>query len=278
MSIAALSDLAKALPTSIDRSRSSQIGNLIKVSANNRTAASSDIAHFTQAAGLQSESLSLRNASLNIAQAGSLIDVADEGLNTLQQGFSQLEQLASRAQQPDVTNAERKELQQKADIILASLKSVTEETQFNQTTLLDGSLSFESEQGARLLLGDTNADALNLQLGDFRPATLLENRTIDFSTAESARESGSALGDASRIVVTGRYGVQALQQRFDIASAALESAIQNQEAARSTLSEADFEGNDTLDILSVIQAQSGVAMLAQSNKLQPGVLDLLNGR
>jgi flagellin len=66
---------------------------------------------------------------------------------------------------------------------------------------------------------------------------------------------------------TARADIGAAQNRLDCAAANLEVAIENSEAARSTLLDLDLAAEITNFTSKQVLMQSGVAMLAQANQL-----------
>ena len=276
MSIASLSEVAKALPSNIDRTRSGQINALIRLSSGSNSArASSDVAAITEALGLQSEVSGLRAASVNVAQASSLLEVADGGLDEIQQGLDQLNSLATQANSGSLNDSQRADLQKQATQIVQQLQDTAEQTKFGSIHLLDG--SFSQSAGFGNSVGSNTPDQIGLHVGDYRtPILFAKIPAIDLTSQQGAAEALDTIAKATAKTTSGRAGVGALQQRFNIASASLESAIQNQEAARSTLEDSDIPTDSIFNALSAVQSQSGVALLAQSNKLKAGVLDLLS--
>ncbi len=78
--------------------------------------------------------------------------------------------------------------------------------------------------------------------------------------------------DALDGIGAGKNNIAAQVEDRSLASATLASALQNQDAARSSLSE-----SDNLNIGLLLNQQSSTAAAAQGNRLQASVLDLLNG-
>ena len=74
---------------------------------------------------------------------------------------------------------------------------------------------------------------------------------------------------------TARADIGAAQNRLDYAAANLEVAIENSEAARSTLLDLDLAAEITNFTSKQVLMQSGVAMLAQANQLPQNLLRLL---
>ncbi len=277
MAITSIADLASGfLANQVEKSNRSQQSSLARLSSGNAISqASVDVSALSQAISLQSQVSNLRTASVNIAQASSLLQVADGGFEEIGQALERLSALSVQANSGALSDDARKGLQKEADALFSEINRIASQTTFNGVSLLDGSLSQVDEQGAiKVQTGASSSDLAEFTIGDFRTSALFAS-PLDFSSQEAASQSLDAIQNAARLVFVGRAQVGAAQQGFDIAGATLESAIQNQEAARSTLEDTDL--NDyTQTALNAVQAQASTALLAQSSRLKPAILNLLN--
>jgi len=85
----------------------------------------------------------------------------------------------------------------------------------------------------------------------------------------------NALDSAIEKVNDERSNIGALQNRFEFAVSNLQSSLQNTEASRSTILDADFALEAAGMARNQILTQSGTAMLAQANQISQNVLSLL---
>ena len=148
----------------------------------------------------------------------------------------------------------------------------------------------------------TQGDFVTMQIGAYNDADhagsvasdgtqLTENRiTLNISDATSRglgiQDSGvDALADAQRAVNAldsaiekvndERSNIGSLQNRFEFAVSNLQSGIQNTDASRSSILDADFAVEAAGLAKNQILTQSGTAMLAQANQISQNVLSLL---
>jgi len=148
----------------------------------------------------------------------------------------------------------------------------------------------------------TQGDFVTIQVGAYNDAhqagssasdgtQLTENRiTLNISDATSKglgiSDSGvNALADAQRAVNAldsaiekvndERSNIGSLQNRFEFAVSNLQSGIQNTDASRSSIQDADFALEAAGLAKNQILTQSGTAMLAQANQISQNVLSLL---
>lgn len=278
MAITSFSDLASRFVASqVDKSNKSQQSSLTRLAAGKAIArAADDVSALSQAISLQSQTNSLRSASVNIAQASSLLDVADGGLGQISDALVRLSELAVQGNNGTLTQDARDALQTEANSLVDEINRIASQTTFNDVGLLDGTLSEVGEDGAiKVQTGADSTDFQEFAIGDFRSSSIFGGVELDFSSSEASATSLAAIDGAARQVFAGRAQVGSARQGFDIASATIESAIQNQEAARSTLEDLDL--NDfTQNAINAVQGQASTALLAQSSRLKPAILNLLN--
>ena len=116
----------------------------------------------------------------------------------------------------------------------------------------------------RITLNISDATAKGLGISDSQVSDL----------ADSQRAI-NALDSAIEKVNDERGNIGALQNRFEFAVSNLQSSLQNTEASRSTILDADFALEAAGMAKNQILTQSGTAMLAQANQISQNVLSLL---
>ena len=116
----------------------------------------------------------------------------------------------------------------------------------------------------RITLNISDATAKGLGISDSQVSNL----------ADSQRAI-NALDSAIEKVNDERGNIGALQNRFEFAVSNLQSSLQNTEASRSTILDADFALEAAGMAKNQILTQSGTAMLAQANQISQNVLSLL---
>jgi flagellin len=127
---------------------------------------------------------------------------------------------------------------------------------------LNGPTDKVTENRITLNISDTTASGLGIS--DSKVSAL----------ADSQRAI-NALDSAIEKVNDERSNIGALQNRFEFAVSNLQSSLQNTEASRSTILDADFALEAAGMARNQILTQSGTAMLAQANQISQNVLSLL---
>ncbi len=167
----------------------------------------------------------------------------------------------------------------------------TGNTAFTGTTALDLSNQVNADAIAKAFqdaLGLTDApsklsfqvglkttDALGVRLGSVQASAIYGANLPKVNTQANASAAGNAVDAALVKVISARADVGALQSRFDFASVNIQSALQNQDAARSALLDADIAAESTEYATYQVQVQAGISVLAQANQLPQNLLDLL---
>jgi len=129
--------------------------------------------------------------------------------------------------------------------------------------------------GSAFQVGATSDDQLNLSIGNLTTQALFGGQAFNLLSASGAAEAAAGVGRAIDTLTSQRADVGAFQQALGYTAANLNSAIQNQEAARSVFTDTDLASEATLNALLQTQNQAGIATLAQTNRLSGNLLQLL---
>lgn len=125
-------------------------------------------------------------------------------------------------------------------------------------------------------VGSSTSDTIEVGIGDSSTNSLFGGASLSLASAASAATALDAVGAAIDNVVSQRAEVGSLQSRLNSAASNVEVAIQNQEAARANLADTDIAEASTETAQAQVARQASIALLAQSNRLQSNVLDLIS--
>lgn len=226
-------------------------------------------------AGFQSQTSGLKQAGNNLVQALSLTQVADGGISQIGGLITQLQSLASQSASPGSNPDTRKQLNQQFQQLSDQIDNIANTTSFNSQNLLDGSLSgvntlsLDNMLGQSVSSGDNTLSIANLS------SNSLFGGTLDVSSPGSAAQALSALGDAFNQIIGAQSSIGAFQQTLNFASANIDSALTNQQAAMSSISDTDLAQASSQSTLAQVQQQAGIALEAQGNNLNPALLQLV---
>lgn len=244
-------------------------------SGNRLTSASSDVASLSVASQLQAAIGGLKQVSANIAQASSLAQVADGGLSQMQDVMVELQNVAQQAKSPILNDDNRKALGEHFKQLVQQLGSIASNTSFNGKKLLNGDLSGSGEMSLDKILASENGDSGGLAIDDLSVEKLFASDALSLATAQGADNAFTATGNALNKIIGVRADVGSFLQSVDYAAASIDSAIANQEAARSTLQDTDFAEAATQQSQASLQQNAALAVAAQGNRLTPALLQLV---
>ena len=233
------------------------------------TQAPTDVATFPTAAVLQNQVASLRAATQNIASAGSLLEVAQAGAGQISSVLGQLQDLAVRANAPGLSLSQRTQLNGQAAALRAQINQIAATANFNGEPLLAGN-------AAQLQVDTENGQAF--AIGGLTENDLLGGSAIDLLTADGAQKAAEVIAKAQNYVATEVNKLSALQAGVAEAAVTVESALQNNAAANSTLGDDDFADVATGTGESPqarLLSQTSAAQSVQAGRLPANILALL---
>lgn len=152
-------------------------------------------------------------------------------------------------------------------------------TMFN-STVVGGQVNFSSSSSFNVSSSIDGAGATGQSLfsgiaGSANTSTLSDVGQVDVSTIAGATSAISVLDGALSQISEVRAGLGAIQNRFSSTISNLNNNVENLQAARSRILDADFAVETANLSKSQILQQAGIAMLAQANQLPQNVLSLL---
>lgn len=262
--------LSGAKSNAIDRVQKA----IAQISSGERfTKASDDVAGLSLALQLQNKTAGLRSAISNLSQADSLASVAGGAISKIQERLSEALQIATQAASGVVNDAGRAALNEGFQGAIDDVDRLAKSADFDGTKLLDGSLNLSFSS----ILGENNPEDTNsLSLPSLDAATLFGGQQLDVSTKEGAEAAIAAIQQALNAVGTAGASVGSFQETLDVASASFESAMFNQDAALSLLSDTDMADAAVALSQAILQQNAGIAIQAQVKRLPPSMLELIS--
>ncbi len=211
----------------------------------------------------------LEMASKNSQDGISLIQTAEGALNETHSILQRMRELAVQSANDTNTSDDRNQLQSEIDQLLSEIDRISNDTQFNTMTLLDGGFA------ATLQIGANDGQNINFSIATMSTTGLSING-LDISSAQTAADASIAsLDDAIKSVSTARSGLGALQNRLEHTINNLGTSAENLTAAESRIRDVDMAKEMMSQTKNSILSQAAQAMLAQANQQPQGVLQLL---
>jgi flagellin len=225
-------------------------------------------ANLSAAIELQNQVAQFRVAAKNVAEASTLLAAAGDGASTIAKNLTKMKDLAVRASDETLSADARGKLNSEFQALRAANERIATSTTFNNESLLDGT-------SPQLKLAAENSGTEDLSVGSLTDAALFKSSNLDLLSANNARTAEKLVAQAQDYVSTQLENIDALLVGLSYAGATLESAIQNQDASRSTLSESDVVSALLGGGSSPIEANSQASLLAQTNRLPDNILQLI---
>ena len=222
-------------------------------------------------------------ATANANDAISMVQTADSAMSTLTDTLQSMRDLAVQAANfGTIGSSDRAKLATEFNQLSAELKRVITSTQFNNKSILHGSMSHINFQvGANT----TTDNRISANVGNLLSASGIASLATAYSVngVSIGSNAGSTnvstainrIDTALKTIDTFRATLGAIQNRLTDTISNLSSASNNQSAARSRIQDANFASETSNLSRSQILQQAGTAMLAQANQSNQTVLSLL---
>jgi flagellin len=250
--------------------------------------------------------VAVRNANDGI----SLAQTAEGALGKMGDMLQRMRELAVQSRNATNSDGDRANLQREFSELQKEIDRVIQSSNFNTKPLFDGSAgTLEFQVGANASADDRiSIDSIDLQGTSTLAASAADaaNTTISdgdiLSTVVGGWDGtygvaiGGMVAGGTRVATTSeiddainlidraltvvndkRATFGAVQNRFEAVISNLQTASENQSAARSRIMDADFAAETAALSRAQILQQAGNAMVAQANQLPQQVLSLLQG-
>ncbi len=269
MTVSSVSSNAASFTRSLSNQDSRVKSALSALASGSRfTSPSVDVSSQAISTALQSASATLATTSQNLAQSSALVDTANGGASQIADGLSRLAQLATEASSTTLSADDRAALNTEFQSVRQGIDSIATGTTFNAQPLLDGSLAASVATAS-----GSGTPALNI--GSLTDNSLFNGANVDLLSASNAQAALAAVSAAQTTVSSVQTEIASTSEILQFSAANVNSALENQQAAASTLSDADFGAASSESASALVQSQFTIAASVQTNRLQRNVLDLL---
>ncbi len=264
----------------LNRSQSSLSTSMQRLSSGLRINSAAD-----DAAGLAiSQRMTTQVRGMNVAMRNandgiSLAQTADGALSSVGDNLQRMRELTVQALNSTNSGSDKDSLNQEFQQLSQEIMRVISGTTFNGASILAGSAgSLTFQVGANT----TANDSLTVVTTDMSldpKITVVTGATID-STNNTTTTLNTVVNDIDAAIddINGQRAVfGATQNRFSAVITNLQTSVENQSAASSRITDADFAQETANMSRAQILQQAGTAMVAQANQLPQQVLKLLQG-
>ena len=224
--------------------------------------------------------VAVRNANDGI----SLSETADGALSTVTDNLQRMRELAVQAANATNTSADKNSLDTEFGDLAAEIQRELGATTFNGQAILAGDAGTQTFQvGANTTSNDT-IDIVTDNMTTDATITAVAG-TDNQGTGRAVIDSTTTITDIDTVinnldtaintVNTLRANLGAAENRFDAVVSNLQVSVENQSAAESRITDADFASETANLSRAQILQQAGTAMIAQANQQPQQVLTLL---
>jgi len=238
-----------------------------------------DAAGLSVSEGMRSQISGLNKAKANASDGIALLNVAEGAANEVSSMLQRMRELAVQSTNDTLTTTERSYTNQEYQALMSEIDRVTNVTQYNTQTLLDGAAgSFGAAGSASSILhigpNAKTADKITVSIqGTSSGALKIRSSSV---TNQARSESAIvSLDVAINSVNKLRSDLGAYINRLEHAITNLENQAHNTQAAESTIRDVDFASESSNFTRNQILTQSATSMLAQANSIPQNVLSLL---
>jgi flagellin len=212
------------------------------------------------------------------------VQTAEGGIEAITNSLQRMRELAVQAANYSLTSVDRVAVDTEFSALRNEINRVAQQTQFNGTKLLNGSIT----GSMTFQVGANSGETIGVSaISDLRPTAIGDASAtgLGFASLDVAGVSGPDAVNANKAiwsidtalatVVQERAKLGASINRFEQTISNLRVTVENLTSARSRIQDADFAAETAaLTRLQILQ-QSGMAVLSQANNLPQGVLALL---
>ncbi len=252
----------------VNRSQSGLNKSLERLSSGYRiNRAADDAAGLAISEKLRGNIRGMEQASRNTSDGISLIQTAEGAMDEISSMVVRMKELSEQAATGTVGTSERGYLNTEFQALRTEITRIADNTKFNDTSLLNGSLS------KTVQVGITASEKITIATGDVDATALALASSI--STATKAQAALTTSSTAIGTVAGRRSSLGALQNRFESVISSIDNQVENLSAAESRIRDVDI-ASETANLTKFsIMVQAGVSILAQANQSPMAALALM---
>jgi len=221
-------------------------------------------------AQLKGINMSVRNAQDGI----SLVQTAEAAMAEVMNMLTRMRELGVQMNNGVYTDADRVNANLEKNQLIAEITKVTDNTQFNNVALLDGSYD------KTLRVGNLNTEVITVTIVDMGASTLATGAATTLNDMTISTQAGSAsavtiLDTAIANLAEYQATLGAKQNRLEHTIAYLSNASVLTEQAKGRIMDSDFATESSNLAKEQILNQAATAMLAQANQSKQSLMGLI---
>lgn len=224
----------------------------------------------------------LRQASENAEDAINFLSTAEGALQQTTDILQRMRELTIKAQNTGVlSDSDKTAIEVEMTQLRDELDRIAYSTTFNTKNLLDGSFTDDNPAIFQIGASSSSYDKLEVTIGDMSSKGLSMDGTsqfsIDLDTPEAMEQTLKNIDYALSQVTTERAKMGAVQNRLEYTIENLKTTEENLTAAESRIRDVDIAEEIMNYTKYAMLSQVSLTLMAQANKQQQMVLQLLQG-
>lgn len=261
--------ISSVLNNNLSKATSNIKSTLLELSSGKRiNKASDDPASAAIVEQLSNEIKTSSAASRNISDAVSVVSIASESADSASEINGRLAELATQSANGTLSDAQRSSLNDEYQSLLAEVNRSDANTSFNGTQLSGASINVQAGTGS-----DSNSQ-IQLNVASLNTNSLgLTGQSI--ATQAGAKAAIDASKNAEEKISAAKADLGATESRLNTAYENLKSSSVNNEAARSSLQDADIAESTAKNIAAKISQQGAASLFSVNNQTQANVIQAL---
>lgn len=231
--------------------------------------AQDDAAGLAIAKALEASVATLSQGVRNAADSVSAVNIAESALGRIGEIGTRLKELATQSANGTLSDDQRVALNEEYQQLKSEATRISETTEFNGKKLLANEeinvqVGNDASAGSRITVEGIDAGGLVQSLG-----------TEDILTADGAKTALENVSGFIQQTASARGKLGASQSRIQTAQENNATQILGEEAARSRIMDADIATEVSKNVSANIRTDASTAMVAQSSKLNAGIVQKL---
>jgi flagellin len=226
--------------------------------------ASDDAAGLAIATRISSDITTLQQASTNSAQAVAVLNTADGAAGNISDILARMKSLASESSSGTTVSSSRAYIDAEFQNLITEIGNISSGTRYGGQSLLNGT----TFTGVSVLVGSSGSDTISLSLSSLTASSLGVN-ALAVLTQTGATAALSSLDSAIDTVSKARAQIGAQESMFNFSSEAINTQIQNLQAANSAIKDVDVAAEQaTLSSAQVMVSAAVSAEVAANSSMQ----------
>ena len=231
--------------------------------------AADDAAGLSISEKMRGQIRGLTQASRNAQDGISVVQTAEGALDEVHAMLQRMRELAVQSANDSNTADDREYIQGEVNQLREEIGAITDKTQFNTMTLLDGSFS-----GKKFHVGANEGQIITVTINAMS-INALTLQDVSVTTQPLANDAITTIDAAIKAVSEQRSALGAIQNRLEHTIKNLDNSAENLQAAEARIRDVDMAQEMMEQTRQNILQQASTAMLAQANQMPQTVLQLL---